>query len=163
MATGHVRFAGVAEKPRKASIEFVGEGLMPRVRASTAPPDLVYEAQLRPNVRYRAMVRNLPYDYYLKAVTISQHEMPPDNVVVNGLRGDMDLILSTAGGHIEGVLTNATNEPTRGSILLIQTCLIRPARLVPPDQRGFQRQLYVSRSNAGELPLGGGREFEPGR
>jgi len=119
VATGHVKLAGVAEKPRKASIEFVGEGLMPRVRTSTAPPDLVFEAQLRPDRRYHAMVRNLPQDYYLKSVTISQHEMAPDNVVVNGLRGDLEFILSTAGGHIEGVLTNSTNEPTRGSILLI--------------------------------------------
>jgi hypothetical protein len=45
--------------------------------------------------------------------------MSPDNVVVSGLRGDMELILSTAGGHIEGALTNSSNEPTRGSILLI--------------------------------------------
>ncbi|MGC2744786.1 MAG: hypothetical protein WA672_16545 [Candidatus Angelobacter sp.] len=119
VATGHVRFAGPTEKPRKASIEFVGEGLMPRVRTSTVPPDLVFQAQLRPNRRYRAMVRNLPLDYYLKSVTISQHEMPPDNVVVNGLRGELELILSTAGGHIEGALTNSKNEPTRGSILLI--------------------------------------------
>jgi hypothetical protein len=119
VATGHVRLAGVAEKPRKASIEFVGEGLMPRVRTSTVPPDLVFEAQLRPDRRYHAMVRNLPQDYYLKSVTISQHEMAPDNVVVNGLRGDLEFILSTAGGHIEGALTNSRNEPTRGSILLI--------------------------------------------
>jgi hypothetical protein len=62
---------------------------------------------------------NLPEDYYLKSVTISQHELSPDNVVVNGLRGDLELILSPAGGHIEGTLANATNEPTRGSILLI--------------------------------------------
>jgi hypothetical protein len=119
VATGHVRLAGPTEKPRKASIEFVGEGLMPRVRTSTVPPDLVFEAQLRPGRRYRAMVRNLPQDYYLKSVTLSQHEMAPDNVVVNGLRGDLEFILSTAGGHIEGMLTDTKNEPTRGSILLI--------------------------------------------
>jgi hypothetical protein len=119
LATGHVKLAGPTEKPWKASIEFVGEGLMPRVRTSTVSPDLVFEAQLRPDRRYRAMVRNLPQDYYLKSVTISQHEMTPDNVVVNGLRGDMEFILSAAGGHIEGVLTNARNEPTRGSILLV--------------------------------------------
>jgi hypothetical protein len=119
VATGHVRLAGSTEKPRKASIEFVGEGLMPRVRTSTVPPDLVFEAQLRPDRRYRAMVRNLPQDYYLKSVTISQHEMSPDNVVVNGLRGDMEFILSAAGGHIQGALTNSRNEPTRGSILLV--------------------------------------------
>lgn len=119
VATGHVKLAGPTEKPRKASIEFVGEGLMPRVRTSTVPPDLVFEAQLRPDRRYRAMVRNLPQDYYLKSVTISQHEMSPDNVVVNGLRGDLEFILSAAGGHIEGVLTNSRNEPARGSILLM--------------------------------------------
>ena len=119
LATGHIRLAGPTEKPRKGSIEFVGEGLTPRVRTSTVPPDLAFEAQLRPDTRYRAMVRNLPEDYYLKSVTISEHEMAPDNVVVNGLRGDLELILSPAGGHIEGTLANATNEPTRGSILLI--------------------------------------------
>jgi hypothetical protein len=119
LATGHVKLAGPTEKPRKESIEFVGEGLMPRVRTSTVPPDLTFEAQLRPDRRYRAMVRNLPEDYYLKSVTISEHEMTPDNVVVNGLRGDLEFILSTAGGHIEGALTNSRNEPTRGSILLV--------------------------------------------
>jgi hypothetical protein len=141
VATGHVRLAGLTEKPRKASIEFVGEGLMPRVRASTAPPDLVYEAELRPNRRYRAMVRNLPLDYYLKAVTISQHELAPDNVVVNGLRGDLELIVSTAGGHIEGALTNARNEPTRGSILLIPD-VPEPG---PPDL--FRRTSADSKGN----------------
>src|ERR1041385_5924695 len=109
LATGHIRLAGPTEKPRKGSIEFVGEGLTPRVRTSTVPPDLAFEAQLRPDRRYRAIVRNLPQDYYLKSVTFSQHEMAPDNVVVNGMRGNLELILSPAGGHIEGTLANATN------------------------------------------------------
>jgi hypothetical protein len=141
VATGHVKLAGLTEKPRKASIEFVGEGLMPRVRTSTVPPDLVFEAQLRPDRRYRAMVRNLPQDYYLKSVTISQHELAPDNVVVNGMRGDLEFILSTAGGHIEGVLTNSRNEPTRGSILLIPD-VPEPG---PPDL--FRRTSADSKGN----------------
>jgi hypothetical protein len=141
VATGHVRLEGLTEKPRKASIEFVGEGLMPRVRTSTAPPDLVFEAQLRPDRRYHAMVRNLPQDYYLKSVTISQHELAPDNVVVNGLRGDLEFILSPAGGHIEGVLTNSRNEPTRGSILLIPD-VPEPG---PPDL--FRRTSADSKGN----------------
>jgi hypothetical protein len=141
VATGHVRLEGLTEKPRKASIEFVGEGLMPRVRTSTAPPDLVFEAQLRPDCRYHAMVRNLPQDYYLKSVTISQHELAPDNVVVNGLRGDLEFILSPAGGHIEGVLTNSRNEPTRGSILLIPD-VPEPG---PPDL--FRRASADSKGN----------------
>jgi hypothetical protein len=141
VATGHVRLAGPTEKPRKASIEFVGEGLMPRVRASTAPPDFVFEAQLRPDRRYHAVVRNLPQDYYLKSVTISQHEMAPDNVVVNGLRGDLEFILSTTGGHIEGALINSKNEPTRGSILLIPD-VPEPG---PPDL--FRRTSADSKGN----------------
>ena len=141
VATGHVRLAGPTEKPRKASIEFVGEGLMPRVRASTAPPDFVFEAQLRPDRRYHAVVRNLPQDYYLKSVTISQHEMAPDNVVVNGLRGDLEFILCTTGGHIEGALINSKNEPTRGSILLIPD-VPEPG---PPDL--FRRTSADSKGN----------------
>jgi hypothetical protein len=141
VATGHVRLAGPAEKPKKASIEFVGEGLMPRVRASTAPPDFVFEAQLRPDRRYHAVVRNLPQDYYLKSVTISQHEMAPDKVVVNGLRGDLEFILSTTGGHIEGALINSKNEPTRGSILLIPD-VPEPG---PPDL--FRRTSADSKGN----------------
>jgi len=141
VATGHVKLAGPTEKPRKASIEFVGEGLMPRVRASTAPPDFVFEAQLRPDRRYHAVVRNLPQDYYLKSVTISQHEMAPDNVVVNGLRGDLEFILSTTGGHIEGALINSKNEPTRGSILLIPD-VPEPG---PPDL--FRRTSADSKGN----------------
>jgi len=87
------------------------------------------------------MVRDLPLDYYLKSVTISQHEMAPDNVVVNGLRGELELILSTAGGHIEGTLTNARNEPTRGSILLIPD-VPEPG---PPDL--FRRTSADSKGN----------------
>ncbi|MCU1331541.1 MAG: hypothetical protein JWM08_533 [Candidatus Angelobacter sp.] len=141
VATGHVRLAGLTEKPRNASIEFVGEGLMPRVRTQTVPPDLVFEAQLRPDRRYRAMVRDLPLDYYLKSVAISQHELAPDYVVVNGLRGDLELILSTAGGHIEGALTNPRNERTRGSILLIPD-VPEPG---PPDL--FRRTSADSKGN----------------
>jgi len=129
VATGHVRLGGPAEKPRPASIEFAGEGLMPRARASTVPPDFVFQAQLRPDRRYHAVVRNLPEDYYLKALTIAGHEVAPDNVVVNGLRGDMEFILSPAGARLEGALYNSKDEPTRGSILLVPDV----AQPGPPD------------------------------
>jgi hypothetical protein len=141
VATAHVKLAVPTEKARPASIEFAGEGLMPRVRASTAPPDFVFQAQLRPDRRYHAVVRNLPEDYYLKSLTISGHEVAPDNVVVNGLRGDLEFLLSPAGGHIEGALTNSKDEPTRGSILMIPD-VPEPG---PPDL--FRRTSADSKGN----------------
>ena len=92
---------------------------MPRVRANANSPEFKFEAQLRPERRYHAIVRNLPEDYYLKSVALSGHEVTPDNVVVSGQRGDMELVVSPAGGHIEGVLYDAKDQPTRGSILLV--------------------------------------------
>ena len=119
-AAGHVTIAG---NPRpqmgRVLIEFVGEGLMPRVRASAAIPEFKFDAQLRPEKRYFANVRNLPDDYYLKSVSISGHEVPADKVVVSGTRGDLELVLSPAGGHIEGALYDAQSQPTRGTVLLV--------------------------------------------
>jgi hypothetical protein len=100
-------------------IEFAGEGMLPRVRAKAVPNEYKFEAQLRQDRRYHAIIRNLPEDFYLKSVAISGHEVQPDNVVVNGTRGEMELIVSPAGGHVEGVLYDSKDQPTRGSILLV--------------------------------------------
>ncbi len=104
---------------KRTAVEFVGEGLMPRVRASSMPPEFKFETQLRPEKRYRVNVLNLPEDYYLKSVLFAGHEMPVDNFVVSGRRGDVELVLSPAGGHIEGTLFDSNDQPTRGSVLLV--------------------------------------------
>ena len=119
-ATGHVSVAGLPRNPLgRVVIEFAGEGLMPRVRASAVNPEFKFDAQLRPDRRYHAIVRNLPENYYLKYLSLSGHEVTPDNVVVSGKRGDIELVLSPAGAHIEGYLFDTQGQPTRGSILLV--------------------------------------------
>jgi hypothetical protein len=120
-AAGHVSIAGLPPRNplSRVIIEFAGEGLMPRVRANAAYPEFKFDAQLRPDRRYHAIVRNLPENYYLKSLSLSGHEVAPDNVVVSGKRGDIELVLSPAGAHIEGVLFDAKDQPTRGSILLV--------------------------------------------
>ena len=71
-AAGHVTLTGNPPKDfHRVLIEFVGQGLLPRVRASAVFPELKFEAQLRPEKRYYANIRNLPEDYYLKSVAIS--------------------------------------------------------------------------------------------
>jgi hypothetical protein len=100
-------------------IEFAGEGLMPRVFTSARIPEYKFDAQLRPERRYRAIIRNLQDDYYLKSVALSGHNVPPDNIVVNGTRGDIELVLSPSGAQIEGSLFDSKDQPTRGSVLLV--------------------------------------------
>lgn len=118
-AAGHITIAGTPDhSPRKVLIEFAGEGMTPRVRASAVFPEFKFEAQLRPERHYFARALNLPEDYYLKSVAISGHEMSPDDVLVSGVRGDMEITFSAAGAQIEGVLYDSKGEPTRGSVLL---------------------------------------------
>lgn len=120
VGAGHVTIAGTPpNSPRNVLVEFVGEGLMPRVRATAALPEFKFEAQLRPDHRYHARVRNLPEDFYLKSVAISGHELSPDNVMVSGNRGALEIVISAAGAHVEGVLYDAEGVPTRGSVLLV--------------------------------------------
>jgi len=119
-AAGHVTITGDLKNPiARVILEFAGEGTMPRVRASASFPEFKFDAQFRPERRYHAAIRNLPEDYYLKSLAVSGHDMPPDNVVVSGMRGDIEIVLSPAGARIDGTLFDAEEEPTRGSILLI--------------------------------------------
>ncbi|HET9280780.1 MAG TPA: carboxypeptidase-like regulatory domain-containing protein [Candidatus Angelobacter sp.] len=104
---------------KRVPVEFVGEGLMLRVQASANSPEFKFDAQLRPDRRYRVNALRLGQDYYLKSVLVSGHEVPPDNLVVSGYRGDLELVLSPAGGHIEGTLFDGHDQTTRGSILLV--------------------------------------------
>jgi hypothetical protein len=129
VAAGHVTVAGDVEKPRRVLIEFAGEGLMPRIRSTANFPEFKFEAQLRPERRYYAVVRNLREDYYLKSLAVAGHELPPDNVVVSGIRGDMEIVLSPHGAQIEGALFDAKDDLTRGSILLVPDV----AQPGPPD------------------------------
>jgi hypothetical protein len=129
VAAGHVTLTGDGPKPGRVLMEFAGEGLTPRVRASANFPGFKFEAQLRPERRYYAVVRNLRDDYYLKSVAIAGHELPPDNVVVSGIRGNMEIVLSPRGAQIEGALLDAKDEPTHGSILLVPDV----AQPGPPD------------------------------
>jgi hypothetical protein len=118
-ADGHVTIAGTPDHaPRKVLIEFAGEGLTPRVRASATLPEFKFEAQLRPDRRYYARALNLPEDYYLKSVAIGGHEMSPDDVLVSGTRGDLEIKVSPLGARVDGVLYDSKGDPTPGSVLL---------------------------------------------
>lgn len=119
-ADGHVTIAGTpGQAPRKVLLEFAGEGLTPRVRAPANLPEFKFEAQLRPDRHYYARALNLPEDYYLKSVAIGGHEMSPDDVLVSGTRGDLEIKVSPLGARVEGILYDSKGDPTPGSVLLV--------------------------------------------
>ena len=120
VASGRVNITGTPQTAMSlVSIDFTGEGLLPRVQASARFPDFKFAAQLRPDQRYRVNVRNLPEDYYLKSMALFGHEMPVDSLMVSGRRGDLELTLSPSGGQIDGMLFDQKEQPTRGSILMV--------------------------------------------
>jgi len=122
-AAGRVKIEGTpvtrGSPMGRVTVEFVGEGLMPRVLARAAFPDFKFDVQLRPEKRYHATIRNLPEDYYLKSLSISGHEVAPDQVVLSGTGGSLELVLSPSGGRLDGVLFDSQDQPARGSILLV--------------------------------------------
>jgi hypothetical protein len=117
-AAGHVTIVEAKKTIARVLVEFAGEGTMPRVMASASYPEFKFDAQLRPDRRYYARALNLPEDYYLKSVAVSGHQMLPDDVLVSGARGDLEITLSAAGAQVDGILYDSKGEPIRGSVLL---------------------------------------------
>ncbi len=117
---GHVTIEG----PRRTAvnhvtIDFIAEVVAPRIRTSANRAEFIFDVQLHPQFHYHVNVPGLPEDYYLKSVILSGHDMPKDDVVVSGRRGDIELVLSPDGGHIEGTLFDDKDQPARGPVLLI--------------------------------------------
>ena len=89
-------------------------------RVSRGAPANVFDfpTKLHPGDHYRIAVPSLPQDFYLKSVLVDGHEVPASAVVIYGKDGDLDLMVSSAGGHIEGVVRNSKGD-TVGAYLLL--------------------------------------------
>lgn len=77
---------------------------------------------------YVVSVESLPPDYYLKDVRIGQADAFDRLVVSATASGPLNVVLSPAGGRIDGVVVDARRQAVRG----IQAVLVpvrRPARL----------------------------------
>ena len=119
-ATGRVTVEGVKRPAiNQVTVGFIAEGATPSVHANATRSNFTFAAQLHPQTRYHVNIPGLPEDYYLKSVLISGHEMPKDDVVVTGRRGEIELVISPSGGHIEGTLFDQKQQPTHGSVLLV--------------------------------------------
>ena len=119
--TGHVRLENARLPAWYPSVEFASVG--PKVgsifRVGTNRGDLQFNGKLHPGDHYKVNVPNLPQDFYLKSVKVSGREVPNTDLVIGGRRAELDLLVSPAGGHIEGMALNDRKEPVSGSYLLL--------------------------------------------
>lgn len=118
---GRVRLVGTQNLPWSPSVEFASVG--PRVgsifRVGANWPTLQFSGKLHPGDHYKVNVPNLPQDFYLKSVLVAGREVPNTDVVIGGRHTELDLVVSQAGGHIEGTAANDNKEPVGGSYLLL--------------------------------------------
>lgn len=123
IVTGHLIVEGDAgdtsdarSVPALAVIRFAGPGAPAIARAQ--PPKMELVTQLHPGDRYSVTALNLPQDYYLRAVRVSGHEVESDNLVVGARRADLELVISSGGGHIDGFVYDLKDQPRPGLVAL---------------------------------------------
>src|SRR5215510_7343099 len=135
---GHIRLENARYAAFRPSVEFASSGIYVGniFRVGTTMPDYQFTGKLHPGDHYRVNVPNLPQDFYLKSVRVSGREVANTDVVIGGRHTEIELLVSPAGGHIEGTTLNEKHEPVSSSYVLlvpdfsdkINADLIRPVR-----------------------------------
>jgi hypothetical protein len=131
---------------KRLAVEFMGKDTANRSTAMAGLPGLQFNTALHPGDRYTVAALNLPSDYYLKGVNLSGHEVQTNDVVVSDRRGAIELILSPAGGHLEGMVVDDKGQPVAATVVLVPEAAKR-------DDRGLFRR--SSASSKGKFALRG--------
>ncbi|HEX7284819.1 MAG TPA: carboxypeptidase-like regulatory domain-containing protein [Candidatus Angelobacter sp.] len=117
---GQVTVEGGAKFPAAhVSVDFAPTRLAGDFRALANLPDLDFHGRLHPGEHYMVNALNLPADFYLKSVRLSGHEVERNDLVASGAREKVELALSPAGGHIDGLVTDDKDQPAPAYILLV--------------------------------------------
>jgi hypothetical protein len=83
---------------------------------------------------YRAQVLGMPVDYYVKEARVEQTDVLNAPWVINEpVRGNLNIVVSSAAGQIDGTLTDKTSQP----VSALQTVLI-------PDEHRDRPELFRS-------------------
>jgi hypothetical protein len=127
-------------------IEFRSQDTPARASAGARAPNMEFQTRLHPGDHYLVSARGLPADYYLKGVRVSGQDVPRNQVVVSDRRGEVELIVSPDGGHIEGMIVDDKDQPTAGAVVLI-----------PDDAKPLLPDLYrkTGANSKGAFTLGG--------
>lgn len=114
--------------------------------------------------RYQISVSGLADGTYLKSVRLGAQEMPPDGIdLSSGIAGELNVIVATGAGQIEGTISNEEGKAAGGSVTLVP----EPAapgyrhlyRIISPDQNGH---FTFENLPPGKYRISGWEEIEPG-
>ena len=117
---GRVLFEGdTRERVSRVSVDFAPQKIAGAYRVATDGKEFAFQGRMRPGELYTLNVPNLPADYYLKEVRMNGHVMERNQVQGAGQHGKMELVVSTAGGHVEGQVVDAKDQPVAAAVLLV--------------------------------------------
>lgn len=119
---GHVRIEDPERSPiRRVSLAFtITSGLANGTTSVNASaPEFLVPARLHPKTHYCVRAIGMPGDFYLKSVAVSGGEVPANDVVVEGQQSAIEFTISPNGGHIDGTVLTARNEPVYNSLVML--------------------------------------------
>jgi hypothetical protein len=117
---GHVVMEGEnAKPPNHVSIEFSPSRIAGAFRVAAEGASLAFQGRLRPSEQYTITAANLPDDDYLKDVRTDGHSVERNQLAGSGPHQQIEIVISTAGGHIEGVVWDEKDQPASASVLLV--------------------------------------------
>lgn len=115
----HLDNADTERPMSRVSVEFAHlEKANHIFRVAAEKPAYQFSSKLHPGDHYKISLPNLPEDYYLKQVLVSGHEAPNADVSVFGPHTEIDLLVSPAGGHIDGLALDNNQEPVSSYVFL---------------------------------------------
>jgi hypothetical protein len=138
---GSVTIEGTQPPPiRYVSVEFmtVGDSPFNIFRVGAGSPNFQIQGKLHLETHYRVNAVNLPDEYYLKSIKVAGREVPKNDVVVTAKHSQLELVVSPAGGHVEGTVLDFKNQAVRSSYVMLAPDVAE----IDPDQ------ILQSRSDA---------------
>ncbi len=119
---GHVRIEGADKNAiRRVSFEFiVASGqTVGSLRLSAAAPDFKGLVRLHAERHYNLRAVDLPGDAWLKSVSVSGQDTSLNDVVISAGSSEIEFVIDTNGGHVDGAALTSHNEPVRDCLIML--------------------------------------------
>jgi hypothetical protein len=104
---------------RRVSITFQDNTSPAHALVTVSFPKLEFETRLHPGDLYTVTAQNLPADYYLKSVSVAGHVVERDQVQLGDQSAEIELVFSSQGGHINGLVLDESGQPISTPVVLI--------------------------------------------
>ena len=131
--------------PQRVQIEFQSNTSPAHASAAAGRPpgsaaashDLAFSTRLRPGDEYTITARGLPQNFYLKSVRVNGERLDPAKVSVSDQSADVDLVISSSGGYVEGLVIDDSGNPYAAASVV----------LIPEESRRDDASLFRSASS----------------